>query len=104
MNYQEESIALNLLEPRVRRALQRTAFDSRQGTTDQQHLYDAIFSNQTKFTAAEATLLAWHFSWGDNDLHALGNDATDAQVQVCTDAIQDELIARQNSRTLITGL
>jgi hypothetical protein len=104
MTYAEELLVLSQLEPRVKRALQRMAFDIRSGTADQQALYDAIFSNQTCFTAAEATLLAFHFSWGDNDLKVLGAAASDAQVQACVDGIAPELISRQNARTLITGL
>lgn len=104
MTYNEELANIQALEPRVLRALQRTAFDIRAGTADQQMLYEAVFSDQTKFTAYEATLLAWHFSFGANDLHTLGNTATDAQVQVTVDAIQDELISRQTTRTIVTGL
>jgi len=104
MTYREELSALEELEPRVKRALQRACFNVREGTSDQQTLYDAVFSDQTTFTAAEATLLAYHFSWGDNDLSVLGVEATDAQVQTCVDAILTELITRQNTRTLILGL
>lgn len=104
MTYAEELLVLAQLEPRVKRALQRMAFNIRAGTEEQQALYDAIFANQTTFTAAEATLLAFHFSWGDNDLKVLGAAASDAQVQTCVDAIASELMTRQAARTLITGL
>lgn len=104
MTYAEELLVLSQLAPRVKRALQRMAFNIRGGTADQQTLFDAIFANQTTFTAAEATLLAYHFSWGDNDLSVVGAAASDAQVQTCVDAIQAELIARQNARTTVTGL
>lgn len=104
MTYLEELRDLEQLVSRVKRAIQRMAFDLRAGTADQQALYDAVFSNRTKFTAVEATLLAWHFSWGDNDLRVLGAAATDAQLQICVNAIQDELISRQTTRQGITGL
>lgn len=104
MTYQEELIALLQLEPKVKRALQKAAFNIREGTADQQLLYDAVFSNTTKFTAYEATLLAWHYSWGDNDLSILGSTASDAQIQVCVDAILGNLITIQTTRTTITGL
>jgi hypothetical protein len=104
MTYAEELLVLAQLEPRVKRALQRMAFAIRAGTAEQQALYDAIFANQTVFTAAEATLLAFHFSYGDNDLRVLGAGASDAQIQTCVDAIVSELMTRQAARTLITGL
>lgn len=104
MNYIEQTTAINQLVPVVRRALYIMAFELRAGTAEQIDLYDAIFSNTTKFTAQEATQLAWFFSYGDNDLRVLGATATDAQVQTCVNAIQSELIARQNTRTAVTGL
>lgn len=104
MTYIEELIALEQLVPRVKRAIQRMAFELRAGTEDQVALYQAIFSNRTTFSAYEATLLAWHYSWGDNDLRVLGMVATDAQLQICVNAVQDDLIARQRDRTAITGL
>lgn len=104
MTYAEESLVLGQLAPRVKRALQRMAFDIRDGTAEQQALYDAIFANQTTFTAAEATLLAFHFSWGANDLRVLGTAASDTQVQTCVNAIAAELMRRQAGRALVTGL
>jgi hypothetical protein len=104
MTYSEELLVLNQLAPRVKRALQRMVFDIKNGTTDQQMLYDAVFSNQTKFTTNEATLLAFHYSFGENDLRVLGAAATDAQIQTCVNGLQIELIAKQNTRTIITGL
>ena len=104
MTYQEEIAAINKLIPRVKRALERMAFAIRSGTLDQQALFDAIFSNTTKFTAREATLLAWEFSYGDNDMHVLGSNILDAGLQICVDGIQAELITRENARTKITGL
>jgi len=104
MTYVEETAAINQLVPVVRRALFIMSFELRAGTEEQIALYDAIFSNTTKFTAAEATQLAWFFSWGDNDLRVLGATATDAQVQICVNAIQAELIARQATRFVISGL
>ncbi len=89
---------------RVKRALQRACFNVREGTADQKLLYDAVFSNRTHFGLEEVCLLAWHFSWGDNDLSVLGNAATDAQVQICVDAILPELITRQKARTVVIGL
>jgi hypothetical protein len=104
MTYVEQSTAINQLVPVVRRALFIMSFDLRAGTADQIALYNAIFSNTTKFTAYEATQLAWFFSWGDNDLRALGANASDAQVQICVNAIQSELITRQAERSAVTGL
>lgn len=104
MNYFEELRDIEQIVPRVKRAIQRLAFDLRAGTEDQQLFFDAVFSNRTRFTAAEAALLAWHFSWGDNDLNVLGASATDAQIQICVNAIQNDLIARQTSRAGVTGL
>jgi hypothetical protein len=104
MTYVEQSIAISQLVPVVRRALFIMGFELRAGTADQIALYNAIFSNTTKFTAHEATQLAWFFSWGDNDLRVLGATATDAQVQLCVNAIQDELITRQAQRISVTGL
>jgi len=104
MNYIEQTTAINQLVPVVRRALFIMAFELRAGTADQIALYNAIFSNTTKFTAHEATQLAWFFSWGDNDLRVLGATATDAQVQTCVNAIQNDLITRQAERTTVTGL
>ena len=104
MNYLEQSKAINQLVPVVRRALFIMGFELRAGTADQIALYNAIFSNTTKFTAYEATQLAWFFSWGDNDLRTLGVTATDAQVQICINAIQSELITRQAERSAVTGL
>jgi len=43
MTYSEELLVLNQLAPRVKRALQRMAFDIKNGTTDQQMLYDVYF-------------------------------------------------------------
>ena len=79
----------------VKRALQKMAFDIRQGTADQQLLYNAIFSNLTRFNLAEAVLLAWHFSFGENNLSLLQDNATDAQIQICVNAIQANLISIQ---------
>lgn len=104
MNYIEQSAAVNQLVPVVRRALYVMGFELRAGTADQIALYNAIFSNTTKFTAYEATQLAWFFSWGDNDLRVLGATATDAQVQTCVNAIQSDLITRQTERSAVTGL
>ena len=104
MTYQEEVTSITRLLPRVKRSLERMAFAIRSGTTDQQALFDAIFSNQTKFSTREATLLAWEFSYGDNNMHVLGSNILDAGLQICVDAIQSELISRQNSRTLVVGL
>lgn len=92
------------LKWKVKRALQRACFNVREGTADQQLLYDAVFSNQTHFGVEEATLLAWHFSWGANDLSVLGSTASDEQVQTCVDAVLPELITRQKARTVVIGL
>jgi hypothetical protein len=104
MNYIEQSTAINQLVPVVRRALFIMAFELRAGTADGIALYNAIFSNTTKFTAYEAAQLAWFFSFGDNDLRTLGATATDAQIQICVNSIQTELIARQLDRSSVTGL
>ena len=95
--YEEDLDLIITLQRQVKRALQKMAFDIRAGTEDQQLLFDAIFSNQTKFGLEEATLLAFHFSWGPNDLNVLREAATDAQIQTCVNSIQADLIARQKT-------
>jgi hypothetical protein len=104
MLYGQELDALGYLRFQVKRALQKACFNVREGTADQKLLYDAVFSNQTHFGLDEACLLAWHFSWGPNNLSVLGISATDAQVQICVDAILSELITRQKARTVVIGL
>ena len=104
MQYEVEIAHISGLGDKVKRALQRACFNVREGTADQKLLYDAVFSNRTHFGLEEVCLLAWHFSWGDNDLSVLGNAATDAQVQICVDAILPELITRQKARTVVIGL
>lgn len=101
--YEETLELLNALRMQVKRALQIMAFNIRSGTADQQLLYNAIFSNTTRFPLSEATLLAYHFSWGDNDLSVLKYDATDANIQACVDALANELITRQKdtSRSIV---
>lgn len=103
-DYEQQLVVLSALRNPVKRALQTMAFNLRAGTADEIKLYRAIFSNTTKFGLDEAALLAYHFSWGTNDLRVLGAAATDAQVQTCVDAIKAELISLENSRTTIVGL
>lgn len=93
--YEKELDLIAALQRQVKRALQKMAFNIREGTSDQQLLYAAIFSNQTRFGLEEATLLAYHYSWGANDLSVLQYAATDANIQTCVDAIQAQLIAVQ---------
>lgn len=103
--YEQELELLATLQRQVKRALQKMAFNVREGTADQQLLYSAIFANLTRFGINEATLLAYHYSWGANDLSVLRDNATDAQVQTCVDAIQAQLIAIQKDTTRsIVGL
>ena len=97
--YESDLQLISVLSRQVKRALQKMAFDVREGTDDEKALFDAVFSNRTKFGIEEATLLAVGFSWGDNDLNVLREDATDAQVQTCVNAIKVELIARQNTES-----
>lgn len=93
--YESDLELVSILQRQVKRALQKMAFAVRSGTADEQLLFDAVFSNQTKFGLEEATLLAIHFSWGENDLTVLRDAATDAQIQTCVDSIKSELITRQ---------
>ena len=97
--YESDLELISILQRQVKRALQKMAFDVRAGTSDEQALFDAVFSNRTKFGLEEATLLAVAFSWGANDLNVLREAATDAQVQTCINAIKAELIARQNTES-----
>lgn len=103
-DYEQQLVVLTALRNPVKRALQTMAFNIRSGTADEQNLYRAIFSSSTKFGLDEAVLLAYHFSWGANDLSALGAAATDTQIQTCVDAIKTELITIENSRTDKVGL
>ena len=96
MSYSNQYRAIDGLQRRMLQALYQMAFNIRQGNADDQALYQAIFSNQTRFSLLEALLLAYFFSFQPNDLRELGADATDAQLQVCVDGIKNELIARQN--------
>ena len=93
--YEDDLDVLNALRRQFKRAFQKLAFDIRDGTADQKLLYAAIFSNQTRFGLDEATLLAYSFSWGTNDLSVARYDATDAQVQTCANSIQSSLITIQ---------
>lgn len=103
--YEQDLDLIAALQRQVKRALQKMAFNIREGTADQQLLYTAIFSNQTRFCLEEATLLAYHFSWGANDLSVLRYEATDANIQTCVDAIQGQLIAIQkDTARSIVGL
>lgn len=103
-DYEQQLVVLAALRNPVKRALQTMAFNVRSGTADEQSLYRAIFSNTTKFGLDEAVLLAYHFSWGVNDLRVLGAAATDTQIQTCVDSIKAELITLQTTRTTIVGL
>jgi len=103
--YEQDLELIAALQRQVKRALQKMAFDIRGGTSDQHLLFAAIFSNQTRFGLEEATLLAYHFSWGANDLSVLRYEATDANIQICVDAIQDQLIAIQkDTASPVVGL
>lgn len=103
--YEQDLDLIAALQRQVKRALQKMAFSIREGTADQQLLYSAIFSNQTRFGLEEATLLAYHFSWGANDLSVLRYEATDANIQICVDAIQAQLITMQkDSARSVVGL
>jgi len=101
--YQSDLKVIAYLRRQIKRAIQVAAFNVRAGTDDQKLLYDAVFSNKTKFGIEEAVLLTYSFSFGDNDLRVLREAATDAQVQTCVDAILSELITRQldSSRGII---
>jgi len=92
--YENDLDLLNSLKFQVKRALQKMAFDIREGTDDEKLLFDAIFSNQTKFGLEEATLLAFSFS---AQLQNKRDESTDNHVQTATDAIKDLLIARQKT-------
>lgn len=94
--YEEQLDALTALRRQVKRSLQKMAFDVREGTADEQLLFDAIFSNQTKFSLDEATLLAYSFS---APLRNSGDESTDNQVQNAVNGIKDLLIARQKTST-----
>lgn len=103
--YEQDLDLIAALQRQTKRALQKMAFNIREGTADQQVLYAALFSNQTRFGLEEATLLAYHFSWGANDLSVLRYEATDANIQTCVDAIQAQLIAIQkDTARSIVGL
>ena len=103
--YEQDLDLIATLQRQTKRALQKMAFNVREGMADQQVLYAAIFSNQTRFGLEEATLLAYHFSWGANDLSVLRYEATDANIQICVDAIQAQLIAIQkDTARSIVGL
>lgn len=92
--YEEQLDVLTTLRRQVKRALQKMAFDLREGTADEQLLFDAVFSDQTKFSLNEATLLAFSFS---TQLQNKLDEATDNQVQTATNALKDLLIARQKT-------
>ena len=95
---------IDRLQRSIRGALLQAAFDIRQGTADEQLLYNAIFSNLTKFTFEEVCYLTFFFSTAPNDLRD-NPDATDAQITASVNGILGELITRQNDvgRT-VTGL
>lgn len=92
--YEDDLDLILVLQQQVKRALQKMAFDIRGGTADEQLLFDAIFSNQTRFGLEEATLLAFSFS---SQLQNKREEATDNHVQTATNAIKDLLIARQKN-------
>lgn len=94
--YEDELDLILVLQQQVKRALQKMAFDIREGTADEQLLFDAIFSNQTRFGLEEATLLAFSFS---SQLQNTRDEATDNHVQTATNAIKDLLIDRQKNTT-----
>lgn len=103
--YEQDLDLIVALQRQVKRALQKMAFNLREGTADQKLLYAAIFSNQTRFGLEEATLLSYHFSWAANDLSVLRENATDAHIQTCVDSIQSQLITIQkDSARNIVGL
>lgn len=95
----DQNATIDGIQRRVRHALYQMAFDIRAGTADEQMLYAAIFSGNTRFTVGEACLLAYFFSVDPNDLRVLGAACTDEQLQTCVDAIKQELIDRQNDTT-----
>ena len=96
MSYLDQYRTIDAIQRRTLQALYKMAFDIRQGTANEQALYQAIFSDRTRFSLLEALLLAYFFSVPPNDLRVLGSDVTDAQLQVCVDGIKAELITRQN--------
>lgn len=95
---------IDRLQRRIRSAVIQMAFDIRQGTSDETALYNAIFSDATKFTLQEVCYLTLFFSTGDNDLRD-NPDATDAQINASVSGIKSELISRQNDvGRSVTGL
>jgi hypothetical protein len=96
MAYEQDLRVLDALQRKFLKALHQMAFNIRAGTPNEQVLYNAIFSNQTRFPLSEVALLAYYFSSGPNDLRTVGAAATDAQVQTLVDGIKAELISRQN--------
>lgn len=95
---------IDILQRRIRGALVQMAFDIRQGTADEQLLYNAIFSDTTKFTLEEVCYLTFFYSVAPNDLRD-NPDATDVQITTSVNGIKAELITRQKDvgRT-VTGL
>jgi hypothetical protein len=105
MAYEDDLAVLGFHQRRFMKALHQMAFDIRQGNADDQILYNAIFSDQTRFGLKEAALFAYYFSVAPNDLRVLGMGATDAQIQVCVNGIKSTLITRQKDTTRpIVGL
>ena len=96
--------SIDMLQRRILAALLQMAFNIRQGTANEQALYNAIFGNKTKFTLQEVIYLTYFFSFGANDLRD-NPEPTDAQITESVNAIKQELINRQNdtART-VTGL
>jgi hypothetical protein len=95
MAYEDDLAVLGFYQRKFMKALHQMAFNIRSGNADDQLLYNAIFSDQTRFGLKEAALLAYYFSVAPNDLRVLGKDATDAQIQVLVDGIKSVLITRQ---------
>lgn len=95
MAYEQDLRVLDALQRKFLKAVHQMAFDIRAGTTGEQALYHAIFSNQTRFPLSEVALLAYYFSVAPNDLRTIGAAATDAQVQTLVDGIKAELVTRQ---------
>ena len=90
--YEQDLEVMNDLRLQVKRALQKEAFATKDGTDDEQLFFDAVFSEQTKFSLDEATLLAFSLS---NALKNNRENSTDNQVSNAVATIKPLLIERQ---------
>jgi hypothetical protein len=105
MRYSDEAATLAALEPRILRALERACWSIKDNVGNQQDLFNAVFSNQTRFNLREVALLAWHSRFGTADLTTEDGVFTDTQIQNGINTIVPDLISRQtDTNRPIVGL